>query len=176
MPHSFGLRSRTRHMFAVPFGEHGPTHLSTYMINFKLGDIVDIKGSGKVHKGMPHKYYHGKTGRVWNVTPRAVGVEVNKQVRNRIIRKRIHVRVEHIKRSTCQADFVARRKENDKKRHEAAQKKRTWCRGPERLSLFLFLFCLFLLAPTLPFVFLFYFVTTLFLNDFFFSYMQSLFL
>ena len=29
---------------------------------------------------MPHKYYHGKTGVVWNVTKRAVGVEVNKQV------------------------------------------------------------------------------------------------
>lgn len=125
MPHSFGLRSRTRHMFAVPFGEHGPTHLSTYMVNFKLGDIVDIKGSGKVHKGMPHKYYHGKTGTVWNVTPRAIGVEVNKQVRNRIIRKRIHVRVEHAKKSTCQQDFINRRKENDAKRREAAAKKRT---------------------------------------------------
>ena len=31
---------------------------------------------------MPHKYYHGKTGVVWNVTKRAVGVEVNKQVSN----------------------------------------------------------------------------------------------
>ena len=31
---------------------------------------------------MPHKWYHGKTGRVWNVTKRAVGVEVNKTVKN----------------------------------------------------------------------------------------------
>lgn len=30
---------------------------------------------------MPHKVYHGRTGIVWNVTKRAVGVEVNKQVR-----------------------------------------------------------------------------------------------
>jgi large subunit ribosomal protein L21e len=30
---------------------------------------------------MPHKFYHGKTGRVFNVTPHAVGVVVNKQVR-----------------------------------------------------------------------------------------------
>jgi large subunit ribosomal protein L21e len=28
---------------------------------------------------MPHKYYHGKTGVVWNVTKRAVGVEIYKQ-------------------------------------------------------------------------------------------------
>ncbi|KAL1569337.1 Large ribosomal subunit protein eL21x/eL21w, variant 2 [Salvia divinorum] len=44
---------------------------------------------------MPHKFYHGRTGRVWNVTKRAVGVELNKQVGNRIMRKRIHVRIEH---------------------------------------------------------------------------------
>ena len=31
-------------------------------------------------QGMPHKVYHGRTGRVWNVTKRAIGVEVNKQV------------------------------------------------------------------------------------------------
>ncbi|KAM2685405.1 hypothetical protein EV1_046778 [Malus domestica] len=43
-------------------------------------------------RGMPHKFYHGRTGRVWNVTKRAVGVEINKQVGNRIIRKMIHVR------------------------------------------------------------------------------------
>ena len=29
---------------------------------------------------MPHKVYHGRTGIVWNITKRAVGVEVNKQV------------------------------------------------------------------------------------------------
>lgn len=32
-------------------------------------------------QGMPHKVYHGRTGKVWNVTKRAVGVVVNKQVR-----------------------------------------------------------------------------------------------
>lgn len=30
---------------------------------------------------MPHKFYHGKTGIVYNVTPSAVGVEMNKQAR-----------------------------------------------------------------------------------------------
>jgi ribosomal protein L21E len=29
---------------------------------------------------MAFKWYHGKTGVIWNVTKRAVGVEVNKQV------------------------------------------------------------------------------------------------
>jgi Ribosomal protein L21e len=31
-------------------------------------------------QGMPFKYYHGKTGVVWNVTKRALGVAVNKVV------------------------------------------------------------------------------------------------
>ena len=35
----------------------------------------------RVLQGMPHKFYHGKTGIVWNVTKRAVGVELLKKVR-----------------------------------------------------------------------------------------------
>ena len=41
---------------------------------------MDIKANGTIHKGMPFKYYHGRTGRVWNVTKRAVGVELLKLV------------------------------------------------------------------------------------------------
>lgn len=37
---------------------------------------MDIKGNGAVQKGLPHKFYHGKTGVVWNVTPRAIGIQV----------------------------------------------------------------------------------------------------
>lgn len=31
-------------------------------------------------QGMPFKWYQGKTGVVWNVTKRALGVEINKRV------------------------------------------------------------------------------------------------
>ena len=55
---------------------------------------------------MPYKYYHGKTGRVFNVTKRAVGVIVNKQLRGKIIPKRINVRIEHIHHSRCRDDFL----------------------------------------------------------------------
>ena len=75
------------------------------MTIYKKGDFVDVIGNGAIHKGMPHKYYHGRTGRVFNVNPTSVGVIINKQVRNRIVHKRIHVRVEHVKRSTCQENF-----------------------------------------------------------------------
>lgn len=40
-----------------------------------------LKVNGAIHKGMPHKVYHGKTGPIFNVTKRAVGVVVNKQVK-----------------------------------------------------------------------------------------------
>jgi large subunit ribosomal protein L21e len=105
MPHAFGYRSRTRHLFARGFRRHGLPNLSTYMVTYKKNDFVDIIGNGAIHKGMPHKYYHGRTGRVFNVNPTSIGVIINKQVRTRIIQKRIHVRVEHVKRSTCQENF-----------------------------------------------------------------------
>lgn len=119
MPHSFGYRAHTRHLFAREFGERGTIPLSTYLQNYRVGDLVDIKGNGAVQKGLPHKYYHGKTGVVWNVTPRAIGIQVNKLHRNRIIRKKIHVRVEHVKHSTCRQDFLNRVKLNEEKKKAA---------------------------------------------------------
>jgi len=113
-----------------------------------VGDYVDIKVNPAVHKGMPFKFYHGRTGVIWNVTKRALGVELNKTVRpgalrapcrdaqrrngadpealpsqigNRQIKKRIHVRVEHVQPSRCREDFLARRTSNDIKK--AAAKK-----------------------------------------------------
>ena len=69
--------------------------------------------TAKKKQGMPHKVYHGRTGVVWNVTKRALGVEVNKQVGGRIIKKRIHVRIEHVVPSRCKEEFLARRAAND---------------------------------------------------------------
>ncbi|XP_062104973.1 large ribosomal subunit protein eL21x/eL21w-like [Humulus lupulus] len=71
---------------------------------------------------MPHKFYHGRTGRVWNITKRAIGVEVNKQVGNHIIKKRIHVRVEHVQPSRCTEEFRNRKLRNDKLKAEAKLK------------------------------------------------------
>ncbi|KAG9438231.1 60S ribosomal protein L21 [Apis mellifera carnica] len=71
---------------------------------------------------MPYKVYHGKTGRVFNVTPHALGVIVNKRVRGRIIAKRINVRIEHLTHSKCREDFLKRVKENERLRKEAKEK------------------------------------------------------
>lgn len=75
-----GLRSRTRDLFKRGFRKAGYIPLTTYLRTFKVGDYVDLKVNGAVHGGMPFKFYHGRTGQVWNVTRRALGVEMNKQV------------------------------------------------------------------------------------------------
>ena len=67
---------------------------------------------------MPHKFYHGKTGVVFNVTKRAIGVTVNTQVNTRIVKKQVHISVPHVKPSTCQAQIIARKKTNEA--HKAA--------------------------------------------------------
>ena len=123
MPHSFGYRAHTRDLFQKGLWNHGTLPTVTYLKVYRLGQIVDIKGDGGVQKGMPHRFYHGKTGVIWNVTPRAVGVMVNKKVGNRIIRKKIHVRIEHVKHSECRLDFLKRVADNDKKRAEAKKAK-----------------------------------------------------
>jgi len=109
MGHSHGYRSGTRYAFSRAHREHG-VHLglSRYLRPLRVGDYVDLAVNGAFHKGMPHKTYHGRTGIVYTVTRRAVGVELNKQVRNRIEKKRIAVRVEHVHPSKCRSDFLER--------------------------------------------------------------------
>ncbi|CAM8909896.1 unnamed protein product [Rhodiola kirilowii] len=119
MPAGHGLRSRTRDLFARGFRKKGYIALSTYLKTYKVGEYVDVKVNGAIHKGMPHKFYHGRTGKVWNVTKRAIGVEINKQVGNRIIKKRIHVRIEHVQPSRCAEEIKERKKRNDKLKAEA---------------------------------------------------------
>ena len=91
---------------------------------------MDIVGNSAQQKGLPYKYYHGKTGIVFNITKSAVGVAVQKIVGNRYIEKRLHVRVEHVRHSRCRdgiltmrvtlmKDFLRRVKENAERRNAA---------------------------------------------------------
>ncbi|ELW65299.1 60S ribosomal protein L21 [Tupaia chinensis] len=90
---------------------------------YKKGDIVDIKGMGTVQKGMPHKCYHGKTGRVYSDTQHAVGIVGNKQVKGKILAKGINVCIEYVKHSKSSRDsFLKRVKENDQKKKKAKEK------------------------------------------------------
>ena len=51
MPHSFGLRARTRDKFSKAFKTKGMPGLSTYLAPFKVGDYVDIKANAAIQKG-----------------------------------------------------------------------------------------------------------------------------
>merc|ERR1712130_885550 len=122
MPHSYGYRARTRHMFAKQFRRHGQVQVSRYLRPFHQGDIVDIVADSMEQKGMPHKYYQGRTGVVYGVFPRAVGIIIYKTVGNRKMEKRVNVRVEHVRHSKCRDDFVNRVKANAAAKHAAKEK------------------------------------------------------
>jgi len=108
--------------------------MGRFLKTFHVGQIVDIIADGGIHKGMPHKFYHGKTGIVWNVTKRALGVQVNKRVGTRILQKRLHVRIEHVRHSRCRQDFLDRVKRNEelKKTAKAEGKRVVTKRLPEQ--------------------------------------------
>merc|ERR1712178_274374 len=113
MPKSEGYRCCTRDIFSRPFKQRGMPNLTTYLTTYKQGDYVGIKANSAIQKGMPHKFYHGRAGVVFNITPHAVGVIVNKVNKGRIMAKRVHVRVEHVVPSRCREEFLNRVKVND---------------------------------------------------------------
>ena len=119
MVRSNGKRANTRDLFKKSFRKKGAEHTSTYLQVFKIGDYVDVRINSAVQKGMPHKFYQGRTGRIFNIGRTSVGVEVSKTVGNRVIMKRFHVRIEHVKKSRCQEDFKARIAANTEARKAA---------------------------------------------------------
>ena len=124
MVHSYGYRAGTREKFRKSFRKHGLPAPSRSLVQFKVGDYVDVKADGAVQKGMPHKGYVGRTGKVWLVTPRAVGVVVNKIVRGKVLAKKICVRTAHVGKSKCQADFKDRVKRSANRKKGSAPVKR----------------------------------------------------
>ncbi|CEJ91391.1 Putative 60S ribosomal protein L21 [[Torrubiella] hemipterigena] len=120
MGHSYGKRAGTRYAFSRDFRKKGVIALGTYLRQYRVGDIVDIKVNGAVQKGMPYKVYHGKTGVVYNVTKSSVGVIIYKKVWHRYIEKRLNIRVEHIQPSRSREDFLKRVKANAEAKKQAA--------------------------------------------------------
>jgi large subunit ribosomal protein L21e len=103
----------TRYLFRRPFRKHATIPLCTYLTTYKTGQLLHIKGNASVEKGMPYKYYHGKTAKVINVLKRSVQVFVNKPVKQRLFEKKVILRVEHVK--------PARYAEGLKKKREKVQ-------------------------------------------------------
>ncbi|CDO66727.1 60S ribosomal protein L21 [Plasmodium reichenowi] len=109
---SRGKRSGTRYKFSKKFRKHGECTANKYLEKLNYGDYVDIVCDSTQQKGMPFNYYHGKTGKIFHITKRGVGVLVNKRVKHRIEQKKVCVRIEHVRKSRCNEDFLLRKIKN----------------------------------------------------------------
>merc|ERR1712066_606246 len=125
MPHKRGFKHGTRNKFTKPFRTNGSIKMTNYLSTHKIGEYVDVLVDSAIHRGLPHYFYHGKTGRIFNLNKNSAGVVVNKRVRNRIIPKKMNIRIEHLRVSRCRTAFNDRIKENDKLKHEAKKAGRT---------------------------------------------------
>jgi large subunit ribosomal protein L21e len=59
---SKGYRSRTRRLFRKRPRERGKIGLSRILTPYQPGQKVTIMIEPSVHKGMPHRRYHGRVG------------------------------------------------------------------------------------------------------------------
>ncbi|MCE4617359.1 MAG: 50S ribosomal protein L21e [Desulfurococcales archaeon] len=72
-----GFRHRTRKLLKKHVREKGSVPpLSLIMREYNVGERVHIKINPSVHKGMPHRRYHGKTGIVVGKRGKAYLVEL----------------------------------------------------------------------------------------------------
>lgn len=118
---SNGFRRGTRQLLRKDFGKHGMPGVSKILQKFNVGDFVDCKIDSSVLKGMPHKYFHGKTGIVYNVNPRSYGVIFYRRVGGKFIERAVHIRPEHLSLSRSTEDMKRRQKEYAQQIKEASK-------------------------------------------------------
>lgn len=76
MRKSKGYRSSARRLLTKGTREHGKLRLSKLLHEYQPGTNVVVKIDSSVHKGMPHRRYHGKVGIVLNKRGRSYVVSV----------------------------------------------------------------------------------------------------
>ena len=86
---SHGFRARTRSLMSKRVRTRGLAPVSRVLIDYEIGQSVDIVINPSVHKGMPHRRYHGRTGVVASLRGRAVvvDVKVDRATKTLIIRR-----------------------------------------------------------------------------------------
>jgi large subunit ribosomal protein L21e len=77
MRKSKGFRSSARRLLTKGTREHGKLRLSKLLHEYQPGTNVVVKIDSSVHKGMPHRRYHGKVGIVLNKRGRSYVVSVS---------------------------------------------------------------------------------------------------
>ncbi len=87
-----GYRRKTRSLLKRNPRERGKTGLSQILQEYEPNETVVVKIDPSVHKGMPHRRYHGKIGVI--VDKRGRSYVVNVSQGNAV--KEIIVRPEHI--------------------------------------------------------------------------------
>merc|ERR1711894_476168 len=105
---SNGFRRKTRKLFKKDFKTRGMPSFASIAHQFTVGDYVDCKINPAVQKGMPHKIYHGKTGRVLVVNVRSYVILFFLKVGGKVLRKTITIRNEHLKKSRCDEEYRRR--------------------------------------------------------------------
>jgi large subunit ribosomal protein L21e len=90
---SRGYRRKTRSLLRKKAREKGKTGLSRILREYKPGDRVIVKLDSSVHKGMPHRRFHGRIGIIEETRGQAYVVNVTQG--NAV--KEISARPEHLK-------------------------------------------------------------------------------
>ncbi|KAK1334831.1 hypothetical protein QTO34_004401 [Cnephaeus nilssonii] len=120
MTNTQAKRRDPHHMLSRPFRKHGVVPLATSMQIYEK-----VKWTSRewalFKKERPTRVSMAKLG-VYSVTQHAVGIVVTKQVKGKVLAKRMNVRIEHIKHSKSRASFLKRGKENDQKRRKPERK------------------------------------------------------
>jgi large subunit ribosomal protein L21e len=87
-----GYRRKTRYLLKRKPRERGKTGLSKLLREYEVAEKVVIKLDPSVHKGMPHRRFHGRIGVITNKRGRSYVVNVTQGKAT----KEIIVRPEHI--------------------------------------------------------------------------------
>lgn len=92
MTKSKGYQVKTRALFKKSPRERGKTTLTKLLHEYKPGDKVVVGIDSSIHKGMPHRRYHGKIAVVESKKGRAYMIKVKQ---GKAV-KEINVRPEHL--------------------------------------------------------------------------------
>jgi len=86
---SHGFRARTRSLMSKRVRTRGLGSPSKVLIDYKVGQRVDIVIDPGFHKGMPHRRYQGRTGVITHLRGRALVIDVSlgKAMKTLIIRR-----------------------------------------------------------------------------------------
>ena len=93
MRKSKGYRARTRKLFSKPPRKRGMAPLGPLLHDYIEGESVSINIDPSVHKGMPHRRFQGKIGKILEKRGRAyvVVLKVGKLVK-KVITLPDHIR------------------------------------------------------------------------------------